>query len=299
MMNQNINDLKKAKIGFFGLGAMGQPMTINLCQAGFSLICYDVIAERANPCVVAGARTAANAAELIEACDIIFLSLPTSEVLVETAVTHFYHHAKPNQIFIDTGTTTAPSTRQLADLFATKQTVFLDAPVSGGGIGAQQAELFIWIGGEERAAKRCWPLFVAIGAPERITYMGESGNGQIAKGVNQLVQGLENAVYLEAFAFGIHAGLSPEQLEDGFHNRFKGRFARALTAVSQNRGEKVSVYYNELYYCLTEAIEKGFSLPITQAVYDVCEAGEHIYPANRHGLVPSFWQQLMKKEVNA
>lgn len=289
-------DLKDSLIGFIGLGQMGSPMALNLLRAGYALLCYDLLPERMTPCIDAGAQAAAELQQVAAEADIILLSLPNSDVLVDVAERDLLQRARPGQTFIDTGTTTVPDTCSLSCLFADKGAVWLDAPVSGGGLGAQRGDLFIWVGGDHRAAKRCWPLFEAMGLPNRITYMGESGFGQVAKGVNQLVLGLEYAIYLEALAFGVRAGLAPEQLWDGFQNRFVGRFKQVLTDINEGGEERFSIYYPELPYFLKEAAARGFSLPISKALYDFCRDGEPIIQTNRHGLIPSLWRALMEAE---
>jgi 3-hydroxyisobutyrate dehydrogenase-like beta-hydroxyacid dehydrogenase len=206
--------------------------------------------------------------------------------------------AAQGQIFIDLGTITAPQARSLGSQFSDKGAFFLDAPVSGGPGGANEGNLYVFIGGDPDIAVECLPLFRIIGNADHVVYCGDSGSGQIVKGVNQMAMGLGAAAYLEAIAFGVRAGVNASIIADavGGPDGWRDNFARVARQITAGKGDEIGVKHGQLPYFMEEAAEKGFELPMTKALYAFCEHAEKkIMEANR--LSPSFWDELINKSA--
>lgn len=283
-------------IGFIGLGEMGGPMALNLLAAGYRVIGYDLGPDRLAAVVAAGGEAGADVADVVRRCDVIATSLPSSSSWVQVAETEILPQVRSGQILIDFGTVTPPETRRLAACFAERGVELIDAPVSGGGKGAQQARLYIFVGGAPEAVERCMPILQTVGGPERITYCGPTGNGQVVKGVNQLMMGLVDAAYLEAISFGVNSGVDIETIKQaiGYEGRWRADFRQTAQRIADGQGNNVGVKFRELPYFLHAAQEGGFALPITETVYAFCDKGERIV-IDDHRPAPSYWHELTHK----
>ena len=284
-------------LGFIGLGAMGGPMACNLSKAGYDLYAYDVRSEAVAACVAAGATAVESAEAVAPHSDVVLISLPTSAIFVEVAETVLLSQARPQQIFIDLGTTTAAETRRLATAFAEKGAVLIDAPLSGGSQGAEAGTLHIFIGGDERAVTACRPILEVLGDPDRVVYCGPSGSGQVVKGVNQLAMGLGAAAYLEAVAFGVRAGVDPTAISQavGGASGWRADVDQITRRVGAGTAEGVYVKFPELPYFLDEAQAQGFELPLTEALFAFCDVAPREWRDNMNRPTVSFWHELLHR----
>ncbi len=284
-------------IGFIGLGAMGGAMARNLLAGGYPLVGYDLKTELTAAIAEAGGQTSSTIAELVQSCQVICTSLPSSQAWVTVAESGILPHVRPGQTVIDFGTVTPPETRRMAAAFAAKDVVLLDAPVSGGPGGAEKAALYLFLGGDESAARKHLPLLHCVAGADRITYCGAAGCGQVVKGVNQLMMGLADAAYLEALSFGVNSGVDAAILESalGSSGRWRADINRTAQRIVADEGETVGVKFRELPYFLQAAAEAGFQLPITERLYAFCDAGERVVIDDNRP-APSFWRELTKHE---
>lgn len=280
-------------VGFIGLGAMGGAMARNLLAAGFPLTGYDLKAELTAAIAGAGGQIAASVGELVDRCDLICTSLPSSQAWVTVAETEILPQARTGQTVVDFGTVTPPETRRLASLFAKKDVALLDAPVSGGPGGAERADLYCFVGGDPTAVEEMRPLLQTVAGAEKITYCGSSGSGQVVKGVNQLMMGLADAAYLEALSFGVNHGVDAAILEQalGTSGRWRADLNRTARRIVAGEGENVGVKFRELPYFLRAAAEAGFDLPLTERLHAFCDAGERVVIDDNRP-APSFWREL-------
>lgn len=198
-------------IGFIGLGLMGRPMALNLRRAGFPL----VVRSRSRPPVEAlleaGATEGATPAEVAAAADLVITMLPDTpdvEAVLESA-DGVLAGIRPGTLLIDMSTIAPSAAVRLAGEAARRQAAFLDAPVSGGEIGAIDATLSIMVGGAVEAFDHARPVFAALGHPERIVHVGAVGAGQITKVCNQMVIAATLAGVSEAFALASKQGVDP------------------------------------------------------------------------------------------
>jgi 3-hydroxyisobutyrate dehydrogenase len=199
------------KIGFIGLGIMGQGMSHNLLKAGFELTVWNRTASRMEPLAAAGAKTAASPAEVTAVSDIVIICVsdtPDVEAVV-LGENGILSGARPGTLVVDCSTISPQTTRQLAAELAKQQVHLLDAPISGGSEGAANGTLSIMVGGDADQFERALPVLQAMG--RTITHVGPTGAGQTVKLVNQiLVVGTMLAVG-EALLFADAGGLDLEK----------------------------------------------------------------------------------------
>ena len=284
-------------VGFIGLGEMGGLMTRSLLRAGFPVVAFDIDAEQLDAAVTAGASAGKSIADAVARSDIIATSLPSSSSFVHVAETEILPHVRPGQTVIDFGTVSPPETRCLAARFAERGVDLLDVPVSGGPVGAERGQLYMFAGGRQEAFEQMRPLLEVISGAERLTYCGSAGSGQAVKGVNQLMMGLVNAAYLEAISFGVNEGVAAGVIRQaiGDQGRWRADFNGAVTQIADGSGLNVGVKFRELPYFLHAAETAGYDLPITAVLREYCDKGERV-TIDDHREAPSYWHELTKGE---
>jgi 3-hydroxyisobutyrate dehydrogenase len=200
------------RIGFIGLGNMGGPMAMHILEAGHTLTVYDARREAANPHVERGARWAESPMAVAVASEITFTSLPGPKEVESVALGEggIAQGAAPGTVYIDLSTNSPTLIRRIHDLYREKQVAVLDAPVSGGPIGAQQATLAVMVGGDPAVYQRVKPVLDAIG--NKVSYVGKIGCGAIAKLVHNMIGICQQLILAEGFTLGVKAGVEPEAL---------------------------------------------------------------------------------------
>ena len=283
----------RTNVAFLGLGQMGGPMAGHLCQAGYTVHGYDPDAEACRRFERAGGQSVGNELEAIMAGQVVMLCLPTSDATIKLARQHLLGHLRRGQVVVDHGTTAVPATRELGQAAAARQATWVDAPVSGGESGAQQASLRLWVGGPDAAVAQVWPLIERFAADDAITHMGPTGCGQIGKAVHQIKSGLVTAAQLEAIAFGLRAGVEIETLARSFAGSDRS-FERMLESVAAGESCPAESKFYEYAYYLAEAEASNFRLPMMEALSELCHDEPRAFrdPVNRP--VPSIWQALMR-----
>ena len=200
----------KKKIGFIGLGAMGKPMAKNLLKAGFDLTIHDLNLQAVEEIASLGARKASSPAETASGVEVIITILPADEE-VKTVVLGpkgIIEGGKAGTILIDM-TSLAPHTSKYVAVEVSKRGLkFLDAPVSGGTIGAENATLTIMVGGDKALLEEHKDVLLAMG--KNIYHVGDVGMGETIKMVNQMLVGNNIMAIAEAFVMGTKLGLDPE-----------------------------------------------------------------------------------------
>ena len=209
-------------VGFIGLGVMGRPMALNLVKRGFPLVVHSRSQGPVDALVAAGAERAVSPAEVARRATRIITMLPDSpdvEKVLE-GPDGVFSAIQRGTILIDTSSIAPAVARRLAEAARAFGAVMLDAPVSGGEIGAIDASLSIMAGGDQEAFAAVKPILDAMGNPERVVRIGDSGAGQICKVCNQMVIGGTLAAVGEAFALarkaGVDAGRVRQALLGGF-----------------------------------------------------------------------------------
>ncbi len=207
------------KIGFIGLGVMGRPMAGHLIDAGHTLSLHRV-KEVSRPLVDRGASQASSAAQAAAQSDVVILMLPDTPD-VETVLFGAGGVAEglsPGKLVIDMSSISPIATKDFARKIKERGCSYLDAPVSGGEVGARNAALTIMVGGEEEAYRRALPLFEKMG--KNITLVGGAGDGQTAKVANQIIVGLTIEAVAEALLFTREAGADPAKVRQALMGGF-------------------------------------------------------------------------------
>ena len=200
------------RIGFIGLGLMGSGMSMNILKAGFSLTVWNRTTSRTEPLAKAGAKVAKSPKEVAEQSDIVIDIVTDSKDVEEVLLgsNGVIHGVKPGTIVIDMSTISPIKTREMTARFREKGIKMLDAPVSGGDIGARNGTLSIMVGGDKDAFDEAVPVFQAMG--KTITHIGGNGDGQICKAVNQILVGMNILGVAEALVFAKKAGVDVKKV---------------------------------------------------------------------------------------
>lgn len=223
------------RVGFIGLGVMGKPMAKNLLAGGYSLVVHSRSAGPVDELVAAGAARAASPADVARQATRIITMLPDSPDVehVLEGKQGVFSAVEPGTIIIDTSSIAPAVARRLAARARTLGAALLDAPVSGGEIGAVNASLSIMVGGDTDAFTTVKPILDVMGNPERIVRIGESGAGQICKVCNQIVIGGALAAVSEAFALARKAGVDVARVREALLGGF------AASRVLEVHGERI------------------------------------------------------------
>jgi len=203
---------KKKRIGFIGLGVMGRPMALNLLKAGYPMVVWNRTRSKMKSLLEAGAEGADSPREVAEKSDVVITMVTDSPDVEEVILgpNGVIHGAHPGLVVIDMSTISPTVTRRIAQKLAEKGVKMLDAPVSGGDIGAKKGTLSIMVGGPKETFEECLPIFKVLG--KKITYMGPSGMGQTTKLCNQVICALNIQAVCEGLMLGAAAGLDLKKL---------------------------------------------------------------------------------------
>ncbi len=255
------------RVGFIGLGIMGRPMALNLAKAGHELL----VPERAS--LTDDLRSAATVlpspAEVASEAEVVILMVPDTPDVEAVLFGEGGVAAalKPGTLLIDMSSISPTSTKDFAARVNAKGCDYLDAPVSGGEVGARNAALTIMIGGPKAAFDRALPLFQAMG--KNITLVGEeNGAGQTTKVANQIIVALNIAAVSEALVFASKAGADParvrEALMGGFaSSRILEVHAERMIKRTFDPGFRIALHQKDLNLALQAARELGVALPAT------------------------------------
>jgi 2-hydroxy-3-oxopropionate reductase len=200
------------KVGYIGLGLMGKSMARNILKAGYPLLVHNRSRAAVEELVSEGASQAYRPAEVAAAVDVIFTNLPDSPDVEEVVLGAggIIEGAHAGLIYVDNSTIKPATARKIAQALLEKGVASLDAPVSGGDIGARQGTLAIMVGGPESTLEQVRPLFEVLG--KKITHVGEAGAGQIAKAANQIMAAAQQVAMSELMIFAQKAGASPQRV---------------------------------------------------------------------------------------
>lgn len=265
----------KEKIGFIGVGNMGKPMSLNLLKAGYDLIVYDLKPEPLKELKEKGAGIGQSSKDVASQTDVIITMLPNSGdvekvILGEMGV---MEGIRSNSIVIDMSTIDPSVSRKVAQALSQKNIKMLDAPVSGGQMGAIAGTLAIMVGGDEEVFQNCSSIFQAMG--KKLFYCGKNGNGGIVKVMNNLLAGITALGTAEALILGVKAGVNLKVLNDaisassgqnwGLQNYFpmkvfKGDFEPGFAA---------ALMYKDLGLAMNLAREEGVPLLIGGLVHQM------------------------------
>lgn len=265
------------KIGFIGLGIMGKPMAKNLIKAGYPLVVHNRSQGAVEELISEGATSAASPREVAELSDLVITMLPDSPdveqvVLGEAGVVE---GIRPGALFVDISTIAPATTEKIYKILKEKGVESLDAPVSGGEVGAKKGTLSIMVGGQEDAFKRALPVFEVVGA--NMVHIGKPGAGQITKACNQIVVAVTIQAVAEAMTLAKKAGIDQEKVREALLGGFAQSRIMDLhgkRAIDHNfqPGFKVKLHRKDLGIALQTARELSLPLFTTAQVAQFMDA---------------------------
>jgi 2-hydroxy-3-oxopropionate reductase len=270
-----------ANIGFIGLGIMGAPMAGHLIDDGHTLF-TNTVGPTPSALVEAGARVCLNGAEVASQADIIFIMVPDTPQVDEVlfGANGVASSLKAGKIVVDMSSISPVATKDFARRINALGCEYLDAPVSGGEVGAKAASLTIMVGGSEAAFAKVKPLFEKMG--KNITLVGGNGDGQITKVANQIIVALTIEAVGEALLLAAKAGADParvrEALMGGFANsRILEVHGERMVKRTFAPGFRIDLHRKDLNLALTTGRQLGVALPNTataQELFNTCAAHE-------------------------
>jgi len=256
----------KLKIGYIGLGIMGKAMARNILKAGYPVVVHNRSHGAVKELVAEGAVEAFSPKEVASQVDVVFTNLPDSPdvELVALGPNGIIESAKEGLIFVDNSTIKPATARKIAAELCERGVLCLDAPVSGGDIGAQQGTLAIMVGGPAEALEIVMPIFEVIG--KKITHVGDTGAGQIAKACNQVMVAAQMVAMGELLILAKKAGADPRKVVAAIQGGAAQCWSldvkpERLFAGNRNPGFKAYMQAKDLGIVMDTAREYGIPLP--------------------------------------
>ena len=268
-----------SKIGFVGLGIMGTPMADQLSKAGHELHLYS-IPTIPDSLVRAGGKACVSGKEAAQKADIIFLMVPDTPHVAAALfdANGIAEGLAPGKIVVDMSSISPVETKVFAQRINALQCQYLDAPVSGGEVGARAASLTIMVGGPEAAFEKVKPLFALMG--KNVTLVGGNGDGQTCKVANQIIVALNIEAVGEALLFASKMGADPAKVRQALMGGFAS--SRILEVHGERMikrtfdpGFRIELHQKDLNLALSSARAVGLSLPNTataQELFNACAA---------------------------
>jgi 2-hydroxy-3-oxopropionate reductase len=266
-----------ANIGFIGLGIMGKPMAGHLLKAGNTLFVYDVVPAGVEALVAQGATRCGSCKDVAQKSEVIFIMVPDTpdveKVLFGT--NGVADGLAAGKIVVDMSSISPVETKQFAQKLLAKGVEMVDAPVSGGQVGAEQASLSIMCGGKEQVFSKIKPYFEKMG--KNINLVGGNGDGQTAKVANQIIVALTIEAVGEALLFASKAGANPENvrkaLMGGFaQSRILEVHGERMIKRTFTPGFRIRLHQKDLNLALGAARQLGLSLPHTASAQQLFNA---------------------------
>jgi len=293
------------RIGFIGLGIMGKPMAQNLLKAGYELTVYDVVPERVEELVKAGARRGSSAKDVASRSEVVITMLPNSPHVREAVLgpNGVLDGAKPGIILVDMSSIAPLASKEIAAKAQEKGVAMLDAPVSGGEPKAVAGTLAIMVGGPQETFEQVKDILARMGFS--VTRVGEIGSGNVTKLANQIIVALNIAAMSEAMVLATKAGVDPEKVFQAIRGGLAGSAildAKMPLALKGNfkPGFRIELHIKDLANALDTAHELGVPVPLSSVVMEIMQAlktdGK---AANDHGGIIQFYEQLAKVEVRS
>ncbi|MFV0313474.1 MAG: NAD(P)-dependent oxidoreductase [Anaerotignum sp.] len=259
------------KVGFIGMGIMGIPMATNIVKrSGCSVIGFDVAEASRTKFAEIGGIATADVKEVYENCEVIFLCLPKNE-FVESTVEDIMVYGKKGTVIVDFSSTSPGVIRKLYPKVVACGMSLIDSPVSGGETGAIAGTLVVMCGGDKEVFDKVEELIACVGA--RVTYMGSTGCGDVAKLANNMIVGCNLIAISEAYSFAVKAGLDPEVLfhaiKDGFaQNAVMDIKVPKIISRDFSASARIAVHQKDMKNAIQLAEDMGVKIPMSDLVLD-------------------------------
>ncbi|MCR6482448.1 2-hydroxy-3-oxopropionate reductase [Amycolatopsis sp. OK19-0408] len=286
------------KLGFIGLGVMGAPMAAHLVAAGHDVSGYDVHPAAGEKLQAAGGRAASGVADAVAGADVVITMLPNHPQVEEVvlAAGGVLDAAEPGALLIDMSTIRPETSIAVAEAARDKKIRVLDAPVSGGQAGAEQASLSIMVGGSEEDFEAAKPVFDALG--KTVVHVGPHGAGQVVKAANQLVVGGIYGLVAEAIvlleASGVDAATGLDVLAGGLAgSRILELKRKSMVDRQFAPGFRIDLHHKDMGIALAAARQADVALPLTGLVAQLVAAGRAMgYGSLDHSALLKVAEQL-------
>jgi len=293
----------KDKIGFIGLGAMGSRMAMNLINDGFEVTVYDIRTEATKLLLSKGAKTAKNPREASENSDIVILSLPSPSKVIDVVMgkNGVLEGLKEGGIIIDTSTIDPHSTKKIATTIKEKGIGMIDAPVSGGTLGAENGTLSIMVGGEEKILNTCMDALKVIG--KNIYHVGEIGSGQVFKLINNMLVGINLIAVSEALVLAQKAGVNLNTLYEVIKTSSGNSWAFEIKAPSMLKKEfqpgfKIWLQHKDLGLAMDMASSYGVPTPLLAYSYEIFKSAKALGLEDLdHSAIIRFAEKISEIEI--
>lgn len=295
------DNVNKPTVGFVGLGNMGEPMCRQLLDGGYTVWVYDANPEATDRLEETAAWPASSLQELASETEVIFLSLPNSEVVEEVVLGEegLVDSFSSGQTVIDLSSSKPLRTQALAEKLIARGVRMLDAPVSGGVPRAKEGTLAIMVGGEEEVYEEHRGLLGHFG--EKIFYMGGHGAGHLTKALNNLLSATTLVSASEAVLLGMEGGLDPEtfievvNVSTGRSNSTEAKFPNYILNRAFDAGFSTEFYNKDVSTALETAAEYGFPMTVGSAVGSIWrEAVEEGYGPKDHTEIYAFLEEFLR-----
>jgi len=265
------------RVGYIGLGLMGKSIARNILRAGFPLTVHNRSREAVKDLVEEGAQEALSPREVAEASEVVFTNLPDSPDVEQVVLGEggLIDGSRSGMVFVDNSTIKPETARRIALTLSEKGVSALDAPVSGGDVGAQAGTLAIMVGGPEEAFDQVMPIFEVMG--KSITYVGESGAGQVAKACNQVMVAAQMTAMAELLILAQKSGVDPRRVVEAIRGGAAQCWSldvkpQRLFAGDRAPGFKAYMMHKDLGIVLDTARTYGVSLPAASLHTQLYEA---------------------------
>ena len=259
--------MKKIKVGFIGLGLMGLPMAKNILKKNYPLVTWSRSKKNYKKIQKLGAKTCQNLINLPAKCQVIIMMLVDDKVCMQIS-NKLKNKLKKGQILIDMSSTKKKTAIKIEKNISPNKAHFLDAPVSGGTVGAAKGTLAIMAGGKKRIFNKVKNLLNTMG---KVTYVGKTGSGQVAKLANQAIVGITIGAVSEALILSKAAGANPRAVREAIKNGFAGspileNHGKRILENNFKPGGKCSTQLKDMENIIQTARDSNVHLPISDKV---------------------------------
>jgi 2-hydroxy-3-oxopropionate reductase len=265
------------RVGYIGLGLMGKHIARNILKAGFPVVVHNRSRGKVQELVAEGAEEGTSAADVAGRVDIVMTNLPDSPDVFNIVFGKdgCASTMKPGTIFIDNSTIKPATSRDIAARLKEIGVIALDAPVSGGDIGAKNGTLSIMVGGDEDAYNKAMPVFQAMG--KTFSHIGDAGAGQVCKAANQIMVAAQMTAMAELLVFSQKGGVDPEKVVGAIKGGAAGCWTLdnkppRIFAGNRGPGFKASMQHKDLGIVVDSAREFGAPIPVTSVNMSLYES---------------------------
>lgn len=280
---------------------MGLPMAVNMLKKGKqSVMGFDISEEKRTMFEEIGGIAVNHAEKVCSSCDIIFLCLPTNN-LVKSSIQQIIDTGRKGTIIVDLSSTAPNVIREMYEKAKEYEIRLIDSPVSGGEAGAIAATLALMCGGDREIFDEIKPLLLCLGSS--VTYMGATGCGSIAKLANNMIVGCNIGAIGESFAFAAKAGLDPEALFNAIKGGFAGSEvlnAKAPKIINRNfeASARIAVHQKDLQNAIQLAEELGVEIPMSKMILNYMDQMEAEGKIDEdHSAIAKVYEKNMKVEI--